>query len=155
MSRLDQAPPSFAAALYLSAAFMVVAPFLYEMQRILPVRPADLDWRFGAEGFLLTALTTPLLGLAMALLVAWGRGTPGVLRLVGGLTLLFAVGFAGLLIVFVGDFNATLPGVPAKMLPPVKATVLRTIAGSSLAILSAALLGIGAWRAAGMVGRKR
>lgn len=155
MSRLDQAPSSFAAALYLSAAFMVVAPFLYEMQRILPARPADLDWRFGAEGFLLTALTTPLLGLALALLVAWGRGTPGALRFVGGLTLVFAVGFAVVLTAFVGDFNATLPGVPARMVPPVKATVLRTIAGSSLAILSAAFLGIGAWRAAGVAGRRR
>ena len=65
MSRLEQAPPSFAAALYSAAGFMVIAPFLYESQRILPLQLSDLDWRFGAEGFLLTALTTPLLGIAL------------------------------------------------------------------------------------------
>lgn len=148
MSRLEQAPPSFAAALYCAAAFMVIAPFLYESQRILPLQLSDLDWRFGAEGFLLTALTTPLLGIALALLVAWGRRAPGALRVVSVVSILFALVFALLLAVFLSDLGATLPGVPVQVLPVVKATAGRTVAGASLAVITALLLGIGGWRSA-------
>lgn len=153
MSRLEQAPPSFAAALYCAAGFMVVAPFLYESQRILPLRLSDLDWRFGAEGFLLTALTTPLLGIALALLVAWGRRARGALRVVSAFSILFALVFALLLAAFLSDLVATLPGVPVQVLPVVKATAGRTVAGASLAVLAALLLGIGGWRSASATGR--
>lgn len=153
MSRLEQAPPAFAAALYSAAGFMVLAPFIYESQRILPLRLSDLDWRFGAEGFLLTALTTPLLGIALALLVAWGRRAPGALRAVSGFSILFAAVFALLLTAFVRDLSASLPGVPVQVLPVVKATAGRTIAGASLAVLTALFLGIGGWRSASAGGR--
>jgi hypothetical protein len=153
MSRLEQAPPSFAAALYCAAGFMVVAPFLYESQRILPLRGSDLDWRFGAEGFLLTALTTPLLGIALGMLVAWGRRTPGALRLISAFSILFGVVFALLLAAFVRDLGASLPGVPVQVLPVVKATAGRTIAGASLAVITALILGIGGWRSASAGGR--
>lgn len=153
MSRLEQAPPSFAAALYCAAGFMVVAPFLYESQRILPLKLSDLDWRFGAEGFLLTALTTPLLGIALALLVAWGRRSPGALRAVSAVSILFAVVFALLLVAFLRDLSASLPGVPVQVLPVVKATAGRTVGGASLAVITALLLGIGGWRSASESGR--
>jgi hypothetical protein len=55
------------------AAFVIVVPFVNIGLGTLPWRPAVRDWRFGAWGFVLGALTLPVVGLGLL-------GVGGVLR---------------------------------------------------------------------------
>jgi len=147
MNRLQQAPPSFVASLYFSALFLVAGPVAFEIQRIWPFRPGELEWRFGAEGFLLSALTLPLLGFTVATALAFVRGNRGPQRLIAVLGLLVVLLSAAVLVAFVIDLRAALPGVPLKAVPVMKAAAVRTIISAGLAVLAATTLAIGGWRA--------
>jgi hypothetical protein len=54
-----------------AVAFLLVAsPAVDLIGAILPPRPAEVSWRFGAFGLLTNALVTPILGLAIMQIVA-------------------------------------------------------------------------------------
>lgn len=145
---LAKAPPSLIIALYLAAGFLVVGPFLYEAQRLFPAEVNDVHWRFGAGGFLLGAVTTPLLGLALATLLAYLRGFSRPQRLVALLTGVFAAGLLAVLVVFISDLQGMVRSIPVQAAPVVRATAIRTILGAATAALAAIALVLGGIAAA-------
>lgn len=103
---------SLVTALLLVAAYAVVSPFLYEAQRLLPPVLDDPDWRLGAGGFLLEALTTPTLGLAGALALAWYDARWGLMRGVAWVALAGAALTAIVWALFLREVLSMRPGVP-------------------------------------------
>ena len=145
---LQQARPATVRALYVAAAYLVVAPFVFEIQRLLPLRFGDLDWRFGAAGFFLTAVTTPLLGLALLALLAHLRGDPGVARAVAAVTAGFALGIGLAMISFLRDLGPMLSDTPDPAASLVRSTAIRTLVGSALALVAMIAMSTGGWSAA-------
>jgi hypothetical protein len=132
---IEHAPPAVVRALYLAAAYLVVAPFLFELQRILPPHPGDLDWRFGAAGFVLTAVTTPVLGLTAMMVVAILRGRAGPMRAVAVLSGIVALGILLTAVSFGRDLGTMLPETPGVAARLLRATAARTLVGSGTAFL--------------------
>ncbi len=57
------------------AAFLIIVPFVNVAPNVFPLNPGLRDWRFGALGFILTALTMPTLGLGLLALGGALRGS--------------------------------------------------------------------------------
>jgi hypothetical protein len=151
MNRIQQAPRAFVAALYVAVAYLVVSPFLYESQRLLPADPTDFDWRFGAEGFILTAVTTPLIGLALGTFLAYLRGDTRGQRVLAWTCLALVVVLVVIWVGFLVDLQSMVRSVPAEAIGIVKATAFRSAVGAATAIIALLGLSIGGFRAAAQV----
>lgn len=75
--------PWIVRGLYLFALVLVLSPLMDLTSTAWPMRPADLAWRYGFLGLAAGYLHTPLLGLVLALLVAWWTGGSAALRVLG------------------------------------------------------------------------
>ena len=121
-------------AIYVALAYVYLAPILREIQRVLPVKLNEADWRFGAAGFLLAALSPSVLALAGALLFAFIRGHQriawgiGVLSLV---TALFAVAGVGTMLL---DWGAVAAQVPQAGKAVLRATAVGAIGTAILGV---------------------
>lgn len=67
---------------YVIAAILIVFPLVDTALALLPLRPGELAWRFGALGLGSQALMTPLLGGLLALVTASVLGHRRALRVV-------------------------------------------------------------------------
>lgn len=90
-------------ALYLFALVLIAMPMLDFMTSVMPARPGDFSWRYGAMGLMAGYLHTPMLGLVLGMAVAWALGHGGLLRASGVLSMLAAVGLLGVMGVFALD----------------------------------------------------
>jgi hypothetical protein len=52
------------------ALLLIASPLADLMAALLPMRPGEVSWRFGAYGLLTNALVTPIVGLAIILVVS-------------------------------------------------------------------------------------
>jgi len=52
------------------AILLIASPAIDFVGAVLPARPGEVSWRFGVFGLLTNALVTPMLGLAIVLVVA-------------------------------------------------------------------------------------
>lgn len=52
------------------AILLIASPAIDLVGAIIPARPGEISWRFGVFGLLTNALVTPMLGLAILLVVA-------------------------------------------------------------------------------------
>lgn len=75
--------PWLVRGLYLFALVLVLSPLMDLASTVWPLRPADLAWRYGFLGLAAGYLHTPILGLVLALLLAWWTGGSGVLKVLG------------------------------------------------------------------------
>jgi hypothetical protein len=83
--------PWAVAGLYLFAVTLVLYPVMDLATTVWPLRFADLGWRYGFLGLLAGYLHTPLLGLVLAMAVAYWQGHAGTLRAGGLVSLLGTV----------------------------------------------------------------
>ncbi len=75
--------PSLYRGLYAVAALLVLLSVLDFAAAIWPFLPTDVGWRYGAIGLLSGFLVTPLVGLALATLVAVEQRHATLLRVLG------------------------------------------------------------------------
>ena len=135
-------------ALFLVAGYAVISPFLYEAQRLLPPQLGSPDWRLGAGGFLLEALTTPTLGLAAALALAWYDERWGLMRLVAWTAILGSVATVVVWALFLREFLAMRPGVPEVGRGVYDAASMRSLVIGGLSAPILLLLGVSGRRLA-------
>ncbi len=78
-------------ALYLVSIMLIVIPLIDFLTSILPYLPGSAKWRFASASLFAGFLLTPVLGLALAMLVAGMMQHRSVLRLVSIGSLISAV----------------------------------------------------------------
>jgi hypothetical protein len=80
------------------AVLLIVSPALDLIAALLPVRLDEVSWRFGAYGLITNSLVTPILGLAIILVLSdyqgWSRTSAITAGVCAVLTLLLIGGFA-------------------------------------------------------------
>jgi hypothetical protein len=77
--------------LYLFALVLVASPLIDLFSTAWPLRPTDLTWRYGFLGLGAGYLNTPLLGLVLAVGVAFWQRHVGTLKTLGVLSAVAAV----------------------------------------------------------------
>lgn len=98
---------------YLVAVLLIAIPIADTVLAVMPLRPSDVAWRFGALGLGGQAVLTPLLGVLLALVTAAVLGhRPGlrVVQVVACMAALIFVAAGGL---FVLDALQTRPSIRA------------------------------------------
>ena len=78
-------------ALYLISALLILLPFVDFLTSIVPYLPASTKWRFASSALFAGFLLTPLLGIALAMVVAGLMNHRFVLRWIGILSFLAAL----------------------------------------------------------------
>jgi len=79
-------------ALYLTSALLVFLPIVDFVTSIVPFLPASTKWRFASSAVFAGSLLIPLTGIALAMIVAGLMNHRFVLRWIGILSVLAAVG---------------------------------------------------------------
>jgi hypothetical protein len=91
---------SLAMPTYLVAFALIVIPPFDTVMQLMPLRPGDPRWRFGAFGLLSNAMMIPLVGLLLAFIAATVYEHLRTRQLLGVLSLLVAFGVGGLFVLF-------------------------------------------------------
>ena len=78
-------------ALYLISALLILLPIIDFVTSVVPYLPASTKWRFASSSLFAGFLLTPLLGVALAMLVAGLMHHRFVLRWIGILSFLAAL----------------------------------------------------------------
>ena len=97
-------------SLYLISALLIVLPFVDFVTSIVPYLPSSTKWRFASSSLFAGFLLTPLLGIALAMVVAGLMNHRFVLRWIGILSFLAALlllAICGLLALDVIELRAT------------------------------------------------
>lgn len=96
-------PEALAAPLYFLALLLTATPVMDFVSSVVPMRLADIEWRFASVGLLSGFLLTPLLGIALAMGVAHFAGHQRFQRVMAIVNLALAVLFFLLLLAFILD----------------------------------------------------
>lgn len=98
---------------YFVAILLIVTPALDFAANVLPIRPSDVNWRYGSVGLLAGFLLTPLFGIMFALGAAAVLEHRLVLRVLSSLNVVVAVLLIFLIVFFALDalqVRAAIPG---------------------------------------------
>jgi hypothetical protein len=80
------------------ALLLIVSPAADLVAALIPIRPGEVSWRFGAYGLITNSLITPILGLAIILVVSehqeWTRSMTVTAAVCALLALMLVAGFA-------------------------------------------------------------
>jgi hypothetical protein len=85
---------------YLVAFALIVIPPFDTVMQLMPLRPGDPRWRFGAFGLLSNAMMIPMVGLLLAFIAATVYEHLRTRQLLGLLAVLTAFGVGGLFVLF-------------------------------------------------------
>jgi hypothetical protein len=85
---------------YLVAFALIVIPPFDTVMQLMPLRPGDPRWRFGAFGLLSNAMMIPLVGFLLAFIAATVYEHVRTRQLLGLLALMVGFGVAGLFVLF-------------------------------------------------------
>lgn len=99
--------------------FLVVVPLGGIIPEILPVRLAENDWRFGAFGYFLSALTLPAIGLVACLIAALLRRSSRASTATALVALVLAVVTLVVLPLFLRDGMALAGAMTDERISPV------------------------------------
>ena len=133
-------------ALYLISALLILVPLVDFATSIVPFLPGSTKWRFASSSLFSGFLLTPLLGVALAMLVAALLQHRFVLRWIGILSFMVALGLiaaCGLLALDVVELRATAePEVKmAIVLSGARALLKNMIVAASLGYIGLACRG--------------
>ncbi len=133
----------------------MVTPLLEAATRVLPMRPSDVGWRFGAMGIVFNTLVTPLLGVFIAMVVAAVRGHRRTLRWLSGAAYAAAVVVTLGLVLFLFDYVQARAGVAAEQLAGLDVVSRKALFLGVVAVVAAGVLGRAGWNAGRTVETKR
>jgi hypothetical protein len=86
------------------ALLLIASPLADLTAALLPIRPGEVSWRFGAYGLLTNALVTPILGLALILVIYGFRGHRRPTAITAAVAALVALILIGGFALFVLDY---------------------------------------------------
>ena len=136
-----------APAAYLLAFALFITPLLDASSRILPMRPGEVGWRFGAMGIVFNTLVTPLLGLFLAMLAAAVLGHRRTLRWLSVASYVATVVVALSLVLFVFDYLQARAGVVTERRGAVDVVSVKALFLGALGMIVAAGFGRAGWNA--------
>jgi hypothetical protein len=137
------------AGLYSLAFVAIFFPMLDLITTVLPLRPTNFQWRYGALGLTPGYLHLPLLGVGILLAIAYLRGHQAVLRWTGAASLVvsaFLVLALGVFLLDVIEMRSMRQGGERSLVLAGGAIQATKYSVSVVALL---LLGLGGWRTAG------
>lgn len=151
-SRPLDSDEALAPPLYALAAFLLAMPAADFLQGIGAPQPGSVQWRFATIGLLSSYLAMPLVGLALAVVVAAVREHRVVQRILALTNIAGAVMLVCLVALFVLDALQLRSGVPAEARGNMESASLRAVLKH---VAAAAVLGwlglrgyrVSAWRA--------
>lgn len=146
-TRLDP-EEALAGPLYLVAALLIVGPAADFLLSVPAAQPSSVQWRFAAAGLLSGHLMTPVLGLALAFVVAGVLRHYAVQRVLVVLCLTTAVVLVVVCIAFLLDVAQVRASVPTDGRPAFASAWKRAIIKH---VLSAVALGSLGWRGRRMI----
>lgn len=80
------------------ALLLIASPGADLLAALTPMRPGEVSWRFGAYGLITNSLVTPILGLAIIMIVSehqgWSRSVAVIAAVCAALALILIAGFA-------------------------------------------------------------
>ena len=130
-----------------------MVPFLDAVPKIWPANFVSADWRYGAAGFLIGGIVTPVLGLTIAAAAALIARQRGMLAVVSVMFLLLAMVLLIGGTAFLVDFGGIAAKLSERVTPAFRAATVKTSVIGLLAILTSVWLGLGGLkvvRAAGL-----
>jgi len=130
-----------AGAGYFLALLLIATPAVDYATNITPWRPASVDWRYAAAGLLSGFLLTPLLGMALASLLAATGQRRGRL-VVGAVNVVCAAGLVILIPLYALDFLQVRASVPAADLESFTLGGVKALAKHVTAAIAFLWLGI-------------
>ena len=141
---------------YLVALLLVLVPLLDAFARTWPMRLGDERWRYGTSGILLNTMTTPLLGVFVAMVIAAALEHRRTLRVIAGVTLLSGVTVLAAIAAFGLDYLQLRAGVTPEAMGGFDAASRKAMLVGLLSAAVTVVLGVAGWRAAGrFVGSRR
>lgn len=146
--RNDAPSPWLARGVYLLAFTLVFWPMADFATNVWPIRPGDVQWRYGVGGLLASFLHTPMLGLALAALVAWRLQQPKALKTLAAVQALLAAALLAVMALFALDALQVRATRPDEMLPAFGAGALIAEAKHLTAAVTLAVLALGCWGSA-------
>jgi hypothetical protein len=124
------------------AAILVAMAAIDFVQSVGGLHPGNIQWRFATGGLLSSFLTTPLLGVALAVVVAAVRGHQRVLRALAFTALLATLCLVLAAAAFVLDVLQLRPSVPADARQAFVAASIRVLLKLGIGALGLAWLGV-------------
>ena len=147
ISNSGAAVGKLAPAAYLLAFALFITPLLDATTRILPMRPGDVGWRFGAMGIVFNTLVTPLLGMFLAMLAAAVLGHRRTLRWLSVASYAATVVVALSLLLFVLDYPQARAGVVVERQSAVDVVSGKALFLGAVGMIVAAGFGRAGWKA--------
>ncbi|MGH7517755.1 MAG: hypothetical protein ACREOC_09830 [Gemmatimonadales bacterium] len=86
------------------ALLLIASPLADLVAALLPMRPGEVSWRFGAYGLLTNSLVSPILGLAIILVLSGFRQRRGATAITAAVSALLALFLIGGFALFVLDY---------------------------------------------------
>jgi hypothetical protein len=139
---------SLAMPTYLVAFALIVIPPFDTIMQLMPLRPGDPRWRFGAFGLLSNAMMIPLVGLLLAFIAATIYEHLRTRQLLGVLALLVGFGVGGLFILFGLDALQIRQDVRPNAQLAVKVASVTAAAKAILGLITLAGFAVAAFRGA-------
>jgi hypothetical protein len=139
---------SLALPTYLVAFALIIIPPFDTIMQLMPLRPGDPRWRFGAFGLLSNAMMIPLVGLLLAFVAATLYEHLRTRQLLGVFALLVAFGTAGLFVLFGLDALQIRQDIRPNAQLAVKVASVTAAAKSILGMITLAGFGYAAFKGA-------
>lgn len=125
-----------------------MVPLLDVVPKMLPVHFSSPDWRYGAIGFLVGSIVTPLIGLTIAAAAALVARQRGALMVVSLVFLLLALVLVIGGVTFLVDFGGISAKLSERVTPAFHAATVKAIVIVLLATVASVWLGLSGWRVA-------
>lgn len=135
-------------AVYFVGLLCLLFPLVDLVTNVWPLRPSDVQWRYGAVGLGSGFLLTPLLGLALISLLATIQAKAGILRTAGVVGIAAAVVLLSVTLLFVLDALQVRVGVQEQEQWFFRTAVIRAFGKNLLGSVAFGALGIGAFKSA-------
>jgi hypothetical protein len=134
---------------YLFLALLFIWPAVDLIATGWPLKPGNLEWRYGFLGLLTAYLHTPMLAMILAMAAAFFLRHRLTLRLLGLFCLLCALGLFVVVVLFPLDVIQLRSATPSENLSFFQTGALLSEGKHLTALVTLSLLGLGAWRTAG------
>jgi len=133
---------------YFFAFVLIFWPVADLVTNSWPPQWGSVQWRYGFMGLLAGYLHTPVLGLTLALVLAYAMNHRRTLRALSALSVIGALGLLAVLGLFALDVLQISGTVPAERLASFRAGALIAELKHFTSLLALSMLGIGGWKTA-------
>lgn len=146
-NRRLEGPEALIPPLYLVAALLVFTPALDFLTSVLPFRVGNIEWRFASVGLLSGFLLTPILGIALAMMVAGWAGHARFQRVLAIVNLSTLALFLVVMVMFLLDIVQLRSVVQAEAKSAFEGAAIKAVVKYVSVMVAFGYLGIRGWSA--------